>query len=149
MAAFSLIFSQPRVPLSRSIYFRKVALFCLPYPLPWRPLPPSDQLEKKGERGEEGCTLFGQTDNPNRIWRSTARGCVGLAEAQLAHKHTHARTHALVLHTQLWECSRWRAKSPFLLHIYSLLPLVLPPFCRPGPPSCRPLALLHPSFLLW
>lgn len=111
--------------------------------------PRQTSWKKKGERGEEGCTLFGQTDNPNRIWRSTARGCVGLAQAQLAHKHTHARTHALVLHTQLWECSRWRAKSPFLLHIYSLLPFILPPFCCPGPPSFRPLALLHPSFLLW
>lgn len=47
--------------------------------------------------------------------------------AASAHTHTvHTNTH-----TQLWECSRWRAKSPFLLHIYSLsfsIRPVIPPF---------------------
>lgn len=71
-----LIFSQPEVPLSRSVYFRKVALFYLLYPLPRRPLPPSDQPEKGsdeeeeeegGEREGRRCMMFGQTDNPNRI----------------------------------------------------------------------------------
>lgn len=67
--SFSLIFSQCEVPLSQSVYFRKVALFYLLYPLPQQPLPLSDQLEKgsdEEEEGEEGM-MFGQTDNPNRI----------------------------------------------------------------------------------
>lgn len=156
LASLSLIFSQPEVPLSWSVYFRKVALFYLLYPLPWRPLPPSNQLEKgseedEGERGRRGGVhlMFGQTDNPNRIYRSTACGCAGLAEAQLTHKHSCAHTH---VYTQSWECSRWRAKSPFLQHIYSLLvpPSLLSPFPPSHPstaPSFRPLFLLHPSFL--
>lgn len=50
--SFSLIFNQLEVPLSRPVYFRKVALFFLLYPLPRRPQPPSDQLEKGSDEEE-------------------------------------------------------------------------------------------------
>lgn len=48
---------------------------------------------------------------------------------------SHIRTHMC---TQLWECSCWRAKSPFLLHIHPLFSLH-----SPFPPAITP---LHTSF---
>lgn len=89
-----------------------------------------------------GCTMFGQTDNPNRIWRSTACGCVGLAEAQQAH------THSVHTHT-VHNCGSVPAGGQSLPSSYTFI-LSLFPSVLSSPPFL-PLDLsflLHPSFLL-
>lgn len=87
--------------------------------------------------------MFGQTDNPNRIQRSTACGCVGLAVTQLAHKHSSVHTHK---HTHTHNRGSVPAGGQSLPSSYtfilsfSLLPFI-PPFRCHTPLHLLPLDL--------
>lgn len=72
----------------------------------------------------------------------------GAASAQT---HTCTNTRARL---ETHNCGSVPAGGQSLPSSYTFIPSFpsfppAPPFCCPGPPSFRPLALLHPSFLLW
>lgn len=142
----ALVFSQPEVPLSRSVYFRKVPLFCLLYP----PLSASTPIRpvRGGGGSRDGKRAVGAWCLDKRTTRTGYRGLQPVGVSVWLRCSSHTNTHPCArtyVYTQSWECSCWRAKSPFLLHIHSLLSLH-----SPFPPShLLPFSFSFiPSFLL-